>query len=129
MANLILTATGWEERVRNKLGIMEAYLADTDLQQPEIINIAEANIIEQVPDYEDLTGTDLVYLEAATVCECAILVCPTLPTRIPTREQGPHATFELSVDWDKKKASLETDRDTYLSKIITLETIPRFSVV
>lgn len=129
MANLILTATGWESRIRSKLGVDAAYLPDTDLQQPEIIFIAEANIIEQVPDYASKTGTDKVYLEAATVCECAILACPSMPARMPTREQGPHATFEISVDWDKKKAELEAERDSYLSRLVTLATVPHFSVV
>lgn len=129
MANLILTTDGWQDRVRLKLGVDEAYLSDTELAMPEIVSIAEANIIEQVPDYASKTGTDKVYLEAATVCECAILACPSMPARMPTREQGPHATFEISVDWDKKKAELEAERDSYLSRLVTLATVPHFSVV
>ena len=119
MANLILTTDGWQDRVRLKLGVDEAYLSDTELAMPEIVSIAEANIIEQVPDYASKTGTNKVYLEAATVCECAILACPSMPARMPTREQGPHATFEISVDWDKKKAEFAIERDRYVGKILT----------
>lgn len=129
MANLILTATGWEGRIRSKLGVDVAYLSDADLQQPEIISIAEANIIEQIPDYASKTGTDKVYLEAATVCECAILACPSMSARMPTKEQGPHATFEISVNWNRKKSELEAERDSYLSRLVTLATVPHFGVV
>ena len=129
MANLILTATGWEQRIRSKVGCDIAYLSDADCAQPDVINIAEANIIEMVPDYASMTGTDKVYLEAATVCECAILVCPSMPARLPTREQGPHATYELTVDWAELQSKLEDDRDSYISKIVTLAVVPRFSVV
>ena len=129
MANLILTTDGWQDRVRLKLGVDEAYLSDTELAMPEIVSIAEANIIEQVPDYASKTGTNKVYLEAATVCECAILACPSMPARLPTKEQGPHATFEVDTDWVKLKVMLEAERDSYLSRLVTLATVPHFSVI
>jgi len=128
MANLILTGAGWQSRIRSKLGVDIAYLPDADIEQPDIIDVAEANIIEQAADYADLTGSDLVWLEAATVCECAILLCPSMPARLPTKEQGPHFTVEVEVDWDKKKKELEADRDGFLAKIVTLETVLHFGL-
>lgn len=119
MANRILTTTGWENRVRDKMGIDIAYLPNTVLNQPEIITVAEANIIEQVPDYAILTGDKKVYLEAAAVCECAVLLCPSMPARLPSREQGPHETHEVAIDWDKKKAEFEAERDGYIGKILS----------
>jgi len=119
MANRILTETDWESRVRDKMGIDIAYLPDTVLNQPEIITVAEANIIEQVPDYESLTGDKRVYLEAAVVCECAALLCPSMSARLPKREQGPHETHEVTIDWDKKKAEFEAERDGYIGKILS----------
>lgn len=118
MANRILTTVGWESRVRDKMGVDIAYLPDSVLSQPEYITVAEANIIEQVPDYANLTGDKKVYLEAAVVCECAALLCPSMPSRLPTREQGPSETHELNVDWDKKKAEFEAERDEYIGKIL-----------
>lgn len=134
MSNAILKSTGWQQRVRLKLGIDEAYLSDAELALPEIIDIAEANIIEQVPDYASKTGTDKVYLEAATVCECAILACPSMPARLPTKEQGPHVTFELDVNWVDKEVKLRAERDSYISKVIDdgsggLAAVPHFSVI
>jgi hypothetical protein len=108
------------------MGVLEPYLPDADLQTPEVVSVAEANIIKQVPDYASLTGDDLIYLEAAVVCECSALLCPGMPARLPKKEQGPHETHELDVDWTKRKADFETERDGYIGKISTVS-IPSFS--
>jgi hypothetical protein len=122
MPNLILTASGWEQRVRDKLGIEEPYLSDVAISQPDIITVAEAKIIGQVADYAALTGTDRVYLEAATVCECAVLLCPSMAARMPTKEQGPHFSHEIAVDWEKKKGELAAERDGYILNIAGSDT-------
>ncbi len=128
MANLILTATGWESRVRNRLGVDDVYLTDADIAQPDIIAVAEANIIEQVPDYATMIGSKRTWLEAAAVCECAVLLCPSMPARLPAREQGPHFTREVATDWDKKRQELEAERDSYIGKIIDLVAVPHFGI-
>jgi hypothetical protein len=128
MPNLILTELNWTQRVRDKLGVEESYLPDAAIQQPEVITIAEANIIELVPEWESLTGTDRVYLEAAVVCECAVLLCPSLAARLPAREQGPHFTREVAVDWERKRQELEAERDSYIGKIALLPDLPHFAL-
>lgn len=128
MANRILIADGWQGRIRSKMGVSEPYLPNADIEQSDIITVAEANIIEQVPDYESLTGDKRVYLEAAVVCECAALLCPSMSARLPKREQGPHETHEVTIDWDKKKADFETERDGYIGKIISISTLFHFGV-
>jgi hypothetical protein len=128
MPNLILTAEGWESRVRNRLGVDDAYLIDADIAQPDIISVAEANIIEQVPGYAALTGSKRTWLEAATVCECAVLLCPSMAARLPTREQGPHFTREVVTDWDKKRQDLEAERDSHIAKIVDLVAVPHFGL-
>lgn len=120
MANRILTTDGYEERIRSKLGVSEPYLSDNDINQPEAITVAEANIIAQIPDYSDLDGDAKTYLEAAVVCECASLLCLSLSARLPKKEQGPHETHELAVDWTKKKVELEVERDGYIGKVVEL---------
>ena len=126
MANRILTAEGWQQRILDKLGVDVAYLPFTTIEQPECVSVAEANIIKQVPDYASLVDDDLIYLEAAVVCECASLLCPGMPARLPKREQGPHETHELDVDWTKRKADFEVERDGYIGNISTVST-PSFS--
>jgi hypothetical protein len=130
VANLILTGEGWQERVRSILGTDSAYLPDDAIEYPECITVAEANIVEQVPDYASLVGNDKVYLEAATVCECAIQLCDAMAIRIPQREQGPHFTQELVVNWQKMKTDLESKRDSYLARISTIvvPSVPHFQV-
>ncbi len=117
MPNLILTTAGWEQRVRDKLGVSSAHLPDSAIQQPDIINIAEANIIEIIPNYAELTGTKKMYLEAAVVCECAALLCPSMPSRLPQREAGPHFSKEAYMDWFKLQEILKEERDLLLGKI------------
>jgi len=130
MSNKILTDSDWTQRIRDKLGVDEAYLLDASISQPDIIDIAEASIIEQVEDYATLTGTDLVWLQAATVCECAALLCPSMKVRLPSVEQGPHFKQELDVDWDKKRLDLEAERDRFVAKINGSDavTVPRFGL-
>ena len=88
MSNRILTEDGWQERVRNIIGVNESYLPDDDIEKPEIITVAEAYIIQIVPEYASLTGDKKVWLELATVCECAALLCPSMHARVPEREHG-----------------------------------------
>ena len=119
MTNRILTAEGYEARIRSKMGVLEPYLPDADINQPDIISVAEANIIKQAPNYASLTGDDLIYLEAAVVCECAVLLCPGMAARMPQKEQGPHMSTESPVDWKRKKAEFEVERDSYIGSIST----------
>jgi hypothetical protein len=101
----------------------EAYLTDADIAQPDIITVAEANIIEQIPDYASLTGNKRTWLEAATVCECALLLCLSMAARLPTREQGPHFTQEITIDWDKKRQEIEVERNSYIGRVVGFTTI------
>lgn len=128
MPNRILTASGWEARVRSKMGLtgLNSYLSDADIQQPECITVAEANIIKQVPDYASLVDDNRVYLEAAVVCECASLLCLGMPARLPKKEQGPHETHELDIDWKQRKADLEIERDGHIGNISTV-IVPSFT--
>ncbi|HEX2925848.1 MAG TPA: hypothetical protein VHP38_06270 [Ruminiclostridium sp.] len=118
MANRILTAAGWEKRIQDKLGVDPAYLPNEAINQPDIITVAEMNIIKQLPEYIGLDDDAKIYLEAAVVSECAALICPSMPTRLPVKESGPHENHELNVDWYKEKVALELERDEYIRKVI-----------
>jgi len=128
MSNRILTEAGWEKRIQDKLGVDPAYLPDEVIRQPDIIGVAEANIIEQIPDYEELDGDKRTYLESAIVCECCALLSPTMPVRLPRKESGPHASHELGIDWDKKKKDFERERDGYIGKILSTSPLLYFGV-
>jgi hypothetical protein len=117
MDNRILTAEGWQQRIRDIMGVDAAYLPNFAIEQPEVITMAEANVIAQLPDYSTLQDDAKVYLEAAVVCECAQLLCPSMPVRLPSKESGPHESHELSLDWEERQKQLETDRDKYVGKV------------
>ena len=116
--NNILTKDFWQNRVREMMGVSEPYLPDKTLEMPDIIAVAEANIIAIVPSYKTIPESKKVYLESAVVCECAILACDSMSARLPTKESGPHASFEIEVDWAEKRQELQDKRDVHLSKLI-----------
>ena len=120
MANKILTSVGWEKRVLNKLGVDPAYLSEDVINSQDIITVAEANIIAQIPEYTTVDKeSDLwVYLENAVVLECCILLCPSMSTRLPKKESGEHASYELGTDWSKKKAEFKEEKEETIMKII-----------
>jgi len=122
MENRILTETGYEERLRSKLGVSEPYLPDIDINQPDCITVAEANIIAQIPEYATIQpNTDLrAYLEYAVVLECCVLLCPSMSARLPKKESGPHSTYEIGTDWTKKKAEFKEEENEYIMKIIDI---------
>ncbi len=128
MTNKILTGENWQGRVRSMLGVDAAFLPDTDIEMPEIVQVAEANIIDLVPDYETIPEDKKVYLESATVCECAVLACDSMPARLPVKESGPHATYEVDIDWVKRKSELADKRDIFLSKIIPMPMSTYFTI-
>lgn len=135
MENRILKNKGWENRIRDKMGVDEAYLADSTLQSPDCIGVAESNIISMIPDYADLDGDSKVYLEYAVVLECCILLSPSMAARLPKKQTGPHEGHELYINWDNKKAEFQEERNSYIGKIIELEfpellssSLPHFTV-
>lgn len=128
MANLILTEEGWQERIRDKLGVDEAYLPNSVIEQPDVIEVGESNIITRVPQYESLVGAESAWLKAAAVCECAALLCPTIKTRLPSRERGPHFEQELSVDWGVRRSELEDERDNFIVLISGAASCPHFGL-
>jgi hypothetical protein len=118
ITNRILTSDYWEKRIRDKMGVDDAYLPDDLLNSPDIITLAEANIISQIPDYATLTNDLRVYLEYAVVLECCILLCPSMGARLPKKETGVHASYELGIDWSKKKEEFEEERNQSIGKIL-----------
>jgi len=135
MENRILTNEGWEQRIRDKMGIDIAYLPDSVIQQPDIIGIAESNIIKQVPDYETLEGDTWLYLETAVVLECCILLCSSMDARLPKKQTGPHEGHELYLNWENKKTEFIEERNACIGKIYEIAfpeylspTLPHFRV-
>jgi hypothetical protein len=122
MDNRILKSGNWQQRIRTKLGVDMAYLPDSDIEMPENITVAEANIIKVCPDYSSLTNDDKVYLQSAVVCECARLICPSMSVRLPKKEQSSLYSVELDIDWEKRAEDLAVERDIVIGQISTVDT-------
>lgn len=120
MTNRILLDVGWEKRILNKLGVDPAYLSEEVINSPDIITVAESNIIKQIPDYATINADseERIYLEAAVVSECCVLLCPGMTARLPKKETGPHASYELGIDWNKKKTEFVDERNESIFKIL-----------
>jgi hypothetical protein len=70
----ILKDHGYQDIIRDKLGIDSTTLPDTSIDRMDGVELAETIMIDRVPDYAYLTGNDLLYLKIATIyCVSAIL--------------------------------------------------------
>jgi len=99
------------------MGVSEPYLPDEDINMPDIVDLAELNIISLFPTYEDFEGNNVVYLESIAILECCILLCPSMSARLPKKESGPHAGHELYINWDKKKEEFLNERDSLIGRL------------
>jgi len=72
--NLILTDSGYEDIIRDKLATDSQSLPDASINRLDGVQLAEAIIIERLPAYAALTGNDLLYLKIATIYCAAGLV-------------------------------------------------------
>lgn len=121
MANKILTAEEWEQRIRDKMGVDVAYLPDSVIQQPDCITIAEKKIISRIPGYESVSADNKVLLENAVVLQCCILLCVGMPARLPKKQSGPHESHELETEWVKRKADFIDELNDIIGTLIDEE--------
>src|SRR5690606_24995504 len=113
----VLVSEGWEQRVRDKLGVDEAYLPDSALQQPDVIHMAEAEVKAAVPNWDELPPEKLVFLEAAVICGAAILIITSMPARLPEEIRAPHSEVRNPVDGDRRKEALIEERLRFLGYV------------
>lgn len=134
MPNRILTGTGYQEAVRELLGVTAQILPDTTIDRENIITLAEAAIIRQIPTYQAIitaAGDDAVYLRSATTAQVAAKCCPGLEAKFKTSEQS-ETGFKYTknaVDWSKKKAEMEALSREYIGIISTVITAPTLAGV
>ncbi len=72
--NRILTDSGYQDIIRDKIGLDSIILPDSKIDRMDGVEHAETIIIDRITDYASLTGDDLHYLKIATIfCVCAVL--------------------------------------------------------
>lgn len=87
------------ERVRQLLGVDEAYLKDDEVLLPEFLPSAKRTVYSSLPKLKDADLSDEIsdMVETAIVYRTAILFTPSLPYRFPKKQKGEHAEFEVEV--------------------------------
>lgn len=114
MANAILP-TGYEAQVRTDMGVTTSILSDVEIQSKAALS--EALTKTAVPEYANLTGDNLIFLQAACVAQVCTLLCPGMPNRIKigeTSETG-YSYKLMEVDWKKQEVMFQASTKDYLS--------------
>lgn len=120
MANKILIGSTYYSEIRGRLGVSVSDLPDTDIDARSVMNIAENKVIESVPDYETLTGSDSDYVYTAAICMVAAILAPSMATRIKKSKKDFDSGFEnQAVKWDQVKLQLLDDCYVAIGNITT----------
>jgi len=107
---LILSA-GYEVVVRTKLGAKENELPDADINQPLVVDLAEATIIKRVPNYSSVAASEKLFLENAVVSYICYLLCPSMARRVNQE------VTTIDVKWKKEKVDWEARAQAFLADV------------
>lgn len=112
---------GFETVVRSRFGIDEDDLTDTELNQPLIVDLAEALIKKRVPRYSVITDVeDLLFLQNAVIAQICVLLCPSMSRRLDLKVAVSDVKIEKEkIDWVKQAELYNQEIDFNLSNITT----------
>jgi hypothetical protein len=116
---------GYEQEVRNKLGVTEDDISDEELQSKFIFSPAEAKIIKRVPLYEQITDEDeLLSLELAVILQMSMDLCVTMTNRVNTEESTLDIKWKRArTNWDEVYNRLAGELEEALSLITSVEVL------
>lgn len=119
---MLILEPGFENVVRSRLGVDADDLTDEELNQPLIVDLAEATIIRRVPAYESITDTlDLLYLQNAIISQICYILCPSMPKRLNLKISISDVKIEKEkVDWDMMAAKFLAEVESNLGSITTV---------
>lgn len=114
---------GFEDSIRNRLGVKKSELPDEDINDKFIAQLAETVTIKRVPDYESITDErDLMFLESAVSYYICYLLAPTMPNRIKYKVSTIEVRWEkLKTDWEKRAEEFLALYEDALSQIETVD--------
>lgn len=114
---------GFEDSIRNRLGVKKSELSDEDINDKFIAQLAETVTIKRVPDYESITDErDLMFLESAVSYYICYLLAPTMPNRIKYKVSTIEVRWEkLKTDWEKRAEEFLALYEDALSQIETVD--------
>jgi hypothetical protein len=118
---VILTKVADWDSIRGLIGITSSDVTDAELINLPFLPVAEAVIIEAVPTYAALTGSNKVYMRMATAQYCAALLCQRMANQQRARERaGEYVSGDM--DWAEMQASCFSACYSYLDRISTYTT-------
>ncbi|GEM_PF-2358717 len=119
---MLILEPGFENVVRSRLGVDADDLTDEELNQPLIVDLAEATIIRRVPAYESITDPlDLLYLQNAVISQICYILCPSMPKRLNLKISISDVKIEKEkVDWDMMAAKFLAEVESNLGSITTV---------
>lgn len=132
MANKILDSESYHGEIRGRLGVGEDVLPNADIDAPSVLPLAELKVIAAVPNYEDLSVDDEVYIYAAAICMVAAILAPSMTARFKKMKRDFDFTVEnQTVDWSKRSIALIDEAYSFIDQISTVESghvVPVFGV-
>lgn len=119
---MLILEPGFENVVRSRLGVDADDLTDEELNQPLIVDLAEATIIRRVPAYKSITDPlDLLYLQNAVISQICYILCPSMPKRLNLKISISDVKIEKEkVDWDMMAAKFLAEVESNLGSITTV---------
>jgi hypothetical protein len=107
--------TTFYDSVRRLLGgVDEDILPNEDISDPAILDVAEMQVIDLVPDYDILSPSDKAKVRLATIHIMASLLCPSMPSRIDVEVKT------IDVTWKRKPVDYEELAQTLLARAYDL---------
>lgn len=116
---------GFEEDVRNKLGVTDEVLPDSAINSSMVSGMAIAVVKKRVPTFSDITDeTDLFFLEAATVAYTCYLLAPSMPNRIQIEVSTLDVKWKYArVDWAQREQDFLMEFESYLDSISSVPVV------
>jgi len=118
--NLILTDSGYEDIIRDKLATDSQALSDSQINRLDGVQLAETIIVGRIPTYAALTGNDSLYLKMATIyCAAGLLAGQISRGRLKSEKLPDYQYENFQEDMGKKEADCWEKADEFLAKIST----------
>ncbi|MDT0123881.1 hypothetical protein Q9R46_14565 [Paenibacillus sp. RRE4] len=125
VVNKILTTETYHEEIRGRLGVGEDVVSNTDIDALSVLPIGEARIITAVPNYDELTGVDEIYVYAAAVCMVAAILAPSMAAKIKKTMKDFDFSFEnQAVNWESRASQLVDEANEFIGLISTSQETP-----
>ena len=121
----VIVATGYEDTVRNRLGVTSGELPDSVINDRMVIDMAEAAIMRRVPRYNDITDVfDRLLLESAVINYVCYLLAPSMARRLEVEVTTIDTRWKKErVNWDAVAQKFLSDVESDLSGITTVEVV------